>query len=253
MQRVGGASGGGGAAATATGPRRRREEQGVEGKEDAAARGARRGPGAAGVQPQDCQGQGEERQDTARVQRQPQRRHLRAAWRGSRGRPVRRHRRQGQIQSGKLTTASCPLSTSHEFPSSCVSLQKPTSAPRPSLSNVANDKGVPQAPNNILSELFDSDSENDISLHSARTPIASYFGNRSLRSSSGRGVSPASAAAAAAAREAEEEEEEEKAQEVAAKVQRYGNYAKTNAVRLMIACSSLPFSASRTRRSSTRR
>ena len=58
-------------------------------------------------------------------------------------------------------------------------MQKPTAAPRPSLSNVVNDKGVPPAPNNILSELFDSDSENDISLHSARTPIASYFGNRS--------------------------------------------------------------------------
>ncbi len=68
----------------------------------------------------------------------------------------------------------------------------------PSLEHLCD--GNP-APNNIVSELFDSDSENDISLHSARTPIGNYFGRRSK--------SPVSASVAVAnGREQEEEEEE---------------------------------------------
>ena len=34
---------------------------------------------------------------------------------------------------------------------------------------------VKQGPKDILDDLFDSDSENDISLHSARTPIGRFF------------------------------------------------------------------------------
>ena len=32
-----------------------------------------------------------------------------------------------------------------------------------------------QGPKDIVADLFDSDSENDLSLHSARTPIGRYF------------------------------------------------------------------------------
>ena len=34
---------------------------------------------------------------------------------------------------------------------------------------------VKQGPKDILEDLFDSDSENDLSLHSARTPIGRFF------------------------------------------------------------------------------
>ena len=34
---------------------------------------------------------------------------------------------------------------------------------------------VKQGPQDILEDLFDSDSENDLSLHSARTPIGRFF------------------------------------------------------------------------------
>ena len=34
---------------------------------------------------------------------------------------------------------------------------------------------VKQGPKDILADLFDSDSENDLSLHSARTPIGRFF------------------------------------------------------------------------------